>query len=417
MAKKEAQTSAKPTRRQVARSRKEREQLRLFYMGLGLVAVLILIVLAIGLIQTYVIEPNSPVGSVNGVEISTREYQNRVMFDRFVLDDQYQQIAAELSNLGPTDENDQMGQFIRNQYQQYASQILQQRSQADRQAFDNIISARLITAEAASRGLTATEEEVTEAINRQLAGRQGGYTEAAIAETSTAQAEASATAALWTPTPTLTTTQEITPAAEPPPTQTPAIIGATELATEYENWINTISEQTGLTEAQYRQIIAGSVLRQKLRDALAEEVPTSAEQVNVRHILVETEEEAQAVIERLNNGEDFSALAQELSQDTGSAEQGGELDFSPRGSFVPEFEDAAFSLPVGQVSEPIQSQFGWHVMEVLAREERELAPFDYAQAQRAAFDEWLTSARTSAAIEDLWTPDKAPADPLLEQPF
>ena len=83
---KKAQSSREPTRRQVAHSRKEREQLRLLYMGLGGVGLLILLVLAFGLIQTYVIEPNSPVAVVNGQEISTLDYRRRVQYERFLLE-------------------------------------------------------------------------------------------------------------------------------------------------------------------------------------------------------------------------------------------------------------------------------------------------------------------------------------------
>lgn len=418
--KKQIMTAKVPTRRQAALSKKEQEQQRMIYMGLGLVAALIFIVLTIGLVQTFVIEPNQPVGSVNGEEISTRDYQNRVYYDRFVLDDQIQQIQTELANLGPADPNDQLGQFVRNQYEQYATQILQQRAVVDRQSFDNLVTDRLIAAETTKRGLTVTDAEVTEAINRQLAGRQGGYTQAAINETSTAQVEASATAALWTPTPTftpsptLTSTQAVTatpaPTVEPPPTATPKILGDSDLTTAYQSWVKQVTDTTGLTESQYRAYISQSVLRQKLRDALADETPRIAEQVNARHILVDTQEEAEAVIKRIEDGEDFAAVAKELSKDTGSAETGGELGFSAKGSFVPEFEDAAFSLPVGELSEPVQSQFGWHVIEVLARENRELEPFAYAQQQRAAFDTWVTTARQSATIEDFWTQEKAPAD-------
>lgn len=427
MAKKDARRSEQPTRRQVARSRKEREQQRLVYMGLGLVAALIVIVLGIDLVRIYFIEPNKTIGTVNGQKITLGEYRDRVYYDRFILDDQLEQIKTELAKLGTVDENDQMGQFVRNQYQQYANQLLQQRSQVDRQAFDNIITDRLVAAEAEKRGLTVTPDEVTETINRLVASRQGGYTEGAIAETSTAQVQATATAALWTPTPTftpsptLTSTQSITTEATPQatptlvPTPTPKILSTAELATEYQNWINTVTEKTDLSEEQYRDYVAQSVLRQKLRDALAEETPHVAEQANVRHILVDTKEEAQAVIDRLNAGEDFGTLAKELSKDPGSADKGGELGFAPRGSFIGPFEEAAFSLPIGQISEPIQTQFGWHVIQVLAREERELSPADYAQMQRGAFDRWLSEARQSAVIEDFWTEDMAPKDPLLDQ--
>ena len=177
MAKKETQTSQRgPTRKQVARSRKEREQLRLVYMGFGLVAVLVLVVLSFGLIQTYVIEPNAPVAAVNQEEITTRDYQNRVRYERFILEDILQQIQTEFQSLPPAQEGDQFSELIRNQYQQQASQIAQQRSIVDRQTVDIMVADKLIAAEAQKRGITVSDEEVTETINRFLAGRAGGLT-------------------------------------------------------------------------------------------------------------------------------------------------------------------------------------------------------------------------------------------------
>jgi parvulin-like peptidyl-prolyl isomerase len=395
-------------------------------MGLGLVAGLILLVLAIGLIQTYVIEPNAPVATVNGEEITTREYQNRDYYERFVLEDQYQQIASQLSTLPPASEDDQFSQFLQQQYQQMANQVLQQRSAVDRQTLDQMIADKLIQAEADKRGLTVSDAEITETINRKVAARQGGLTAASAEETSTAVAAASATAALWTPTPTftpaptLTSTTAITPTATPmdtpvpQPTATPNIISSTDLSTAYTVWAANITTQTGLTEVQYREFIRKEILQTKLAEALGNEVPRIAEQANARHILVKTEDEAKAVIKRLEAGEDFAALAKELSLDTGSAENGGELGFVPKGRIVAPVENALFSLPIGQISEPVETQFGWHVIEVLAREDRELTPGDYSQQQRAAFTTWLSTARAAATIEDSWTQDKAPADPFME---
>ena len=71
-----------------------------------------------------------------------------------------------------------------------------------------------------------------------------------------------------------------------------------------------------------------------------------------------------SITQRLNSGEDFATLAQKFSDDTGSGANGGELDFFGRGQMVKEFEDAAFSLPIGQISEPIKSQFGYHIIQV-----------------------------------------------------
>jgi len=429
MAKKDAQSSRAPTRRQMALSRKEREQMRLLYMGLGLVVVLVLVVLGIGLLQTYVFEPNAPVAIVNGKEISTGAYQTRVRYERFILEDQIQQIRLQLESLPPEGEgDDQFTQLIRNQYQQLGSQLLQQRGVVDRQTLDVMTSEILIEEETQRRGITATEEEVKESIDRFLAAREGGLTAASASATSTARADASATATLWTPTPTftpsptLTTTTEITqPTATPANTSTPAptptlnVISDDALATQYTNWLNTLAEQSNVDEADYREYMRLAVLQKKLDEALKDEVPTSAEQAHARHILVETEEEANTVIKRLKAGEDFADLAAELSTDTGSAANGGDLGFVPRGRFVQPVEDAIFSLPIGEISDPIQSQFGWHVVEVLEREERELSPADYSRSQQAALSNWLVEARAKASIEDLWVPEKAPPDPLTQQ--
>ncbi|MGI6659473.1 MAG: peptidylprolyl isomerase [Dethiobacteraceae bacterium] len=99
------------------------------------------------------------------------------------------------------------------------------------------------------------------------------------------------------------------------------------------------------------------------------------EEIDVRHILVETEEEAEEVLALLRAGEDFAELAKEHSQDPGSADKGGALGFNGRGSFVKEFEDAAFALPVGEYSEPVKTEHGYHIIEVLERKEAKEVEF------------------------------------------
>lgn len=97
------------------------------------------------------------------------------------------------------------------------------------------------------------------------------------------------------------------------------------------------------------------------------EVLDRSGQVRARHILVATEEEANAVLERLSGGEDFTSLAQELSTDTGSGQLGGDLGFFGRGRMVAPFEEAAFGAEIGEVVGPIQSEFGYHIIEVTDR--------------------------------------------------
>ncbi|MEQ8444116.1 MAG: peptidylprolyl isomerase [Alphaproteobacteria bacterium] len=107
-------------------------------------------------------------------------------------------------------------------------------------------------------------------------------------------------------------------------------------------------------------------------DELVGQMPEE-EEINVSHILVESREEAESVIQRVTAGEVFADLARELSIDTGSGANGGALGWSRRGMFVPEFEEAAFALSANTfTSVPVQSDFGWHV--ILVSERRQIEP-------------------------------------------
>ena len=119
---------------------------------------------------------------------------------------------------------------------------------------------------------------------------------------------------------------------------------------------------------------------------------------------METEEEALEILARLAAGEDFAALAQELSTDTGSGAEGGDLGVVSPGQTVPEFEEAVFAATVGEPVGPVQTQFGFHVIEVTDRSEgRSLAEASdeireelLAQQRVSAVQEWL-AARTADA--------------------
>lgn len=138
-------------------------------------------------------------------------------------------------------------------------------------------------------------------------------------------------------------------------------------------------ENLNISEEEYTQIWRDNLIVAKYRDQKVEEYEVSDEEVaefyeenedylieaKARHILVETEEEAKNVIARLENGEEFGELAKELSLDPGSAENGGVYDYFPRGTMVAEFEDFVFNAEVGEVSEPVETTYGYHIIELL----------------------------------------------------
>ncbi|MBK9180838.1 MAG: peptidylprolyl isomerase [Acidimicrobiales bacterium] len=133
--------------------------------------------------------------------------------------------------------------------------------------------------------------------------------------------------------------------------------------------------------------------------------PDQFDEVCARHILVESEGEAQAALLELQNGADFAEVAAARSIDTGSAEQGGDLGCVGRGRLVPEFEDAAFAATPGEVVGPVQSQFGYHLIVVDEHKTRslddlgdELLPTILASSEQA-FGEFVDGALTGADVQ------------------
>ena len=104
-------------------------------------------------------------------------------------------------------------------------------------------------------------------------------------------------------------------------------------------------------------------------------------QVKASHILVEDEETAKEVKEKLDNGEDFAELAKEYSTDTASAESGGDLGFFGEGSMVAEFEEAAFSMKVDEISDPVKSDYGYHIIKVTDTKEAAEANFEKSKEE------------------------------------
>jgi len=165
----------------------------------------------------------------------------------------------------------------------------------------------------------------------------------------------------------------------------------------FEEWLRT----SGLTYEDFREELRFQLLAQAVFEWITASVPTTGEQVHARHILVGTEEEARAVLTRLQAGEDFASLASELSQDQNTKEAGGDLGFFPRGQLIsPEVEEAAFALPPGQISDVVRSQFGYHVVQVLEKAPDRPLPTELLNAMREeAFARWMQEQRDRATIE------------------
>jgi len=139
------------------------------------------------------------------------------------------------------------------------------------------------------------------------------------------------------------------------------------------------------------------------------------EEVHARHILVDDEAQAKAAAERIKKGEDFAKVAAELSKDPGSGKEGGDLGWFTKDRMVPEFADTAFKLSKGQVSDPVKSQFGWHVIKLEDKRSKPLPDFASVKPQidqyleRKAQQDIVLALREKANVERLDKPAEAPA--------
>ncbi len=141
-------------------------------------------------------------------------------------------------------------------------------------------------------------------------------------------------------------------------------------------------------------------------------------EVRARHILVENEDDAKKIHARVTAGkEDFSAIAKELSKDPGSGREGGDLGYFTKDRMVPEFAEAAFKLEPSQISEPVKSQFGWHVIKLEDKRAKALPPFEQVRPQieqymtRKAHTDLILALRGKGKVERLDKPAEAPAAP------
>ena len=168
-------------------------------------------------------------------------------------------------------------------------------------------------------------------------------------------------------------------------------------AEKFAAWLQT----NGWTEEDYRKRLRSQLLTSKMIERVTSGVPTTAEQVHARHILVATEAEAQSVLNQLLAGADFAALAQQYSLDEATKVNGGDLGFFPRGILLaPEVEEAAFALQSGQISGVITSQFGYHIVQVLERvSDRPLSEDALGALRDRAFRQWVDELWTAATVE------------------
>jgi peptidyl-prolyl cis-trans isomerase C len=168
-----------------------------------------------------------------------------------------------------------------------------------------------------------------------------------------------------------------------------------------------------LLQDEAKSAVTDEAMKKVYADAIKE--VGNEQEVSARHILVESEDDAKAISADLKKGGDFAAIAKEKSKDPGSKDSGGDLGFFTKDQMVPEFAEAAFKLDKGQVSDPVKSQFGWHVIRVDDKRTKEPPTFEQVKdqienfVQRKAQADLIQKLRADAKIEKIGDKPAAPA--------
>jgi peptidyl-prolyl cis-trans isomerase C len=423
-------------KRRVPRREIEARRQRMVRWGVAAAGLITLVILVGGILYENLIKPNQTLATVGSATISRQDYWKWRANELF---EQAQQYADFAQFVGP----DQQGQ-----YQALAQQAL---AQAPEVWGSTDVAATSLQAmvddQIYLQGLDDLELEITPdeietvALNRFAPpgaplipqSPTPTYTaERAAMVTSTAEALQATPVA----TPLAGTTAAGTPVAASPtagipaatplaavPTVSPATPDPAQARATAEAGYTQFAEeffgQAHLTREEYERLIVAPVLaRQKVADALAARIGQSAPQIHAAHILLPTQEAAEAARARvIEGGEAFATVAREVSTDEGTAGNGGDLGWFTREEMVAPFAEAAFSLEPGAISQPVATEFGWHVIEVRESDpDRPLTDMQINRLRQEAVDRWLEEKRAELPITATLSPAPTPVGNEFEPP-
>ena len=384
----------------LAQKEREDRQKRIIIITTISVLVIVFGLVAYGVIDRFVLTPKVTVIELEDEEITADQFEQQIRWRRRNMIMDVDQILMTFQQLGGTPEV--FGYF--EQQLMLAVTTLQQPLMVGQEVLNALTQDIILKVEAEKMGIVVDDARIDQEIEEAFGYFAGG-----------------------TPTPAVTLAPTSTPATsndqdgEPDPTATP-LLQPTEYTEEFfennfKEFLLSVKD-IGVSEETIRDIIEITIIREEIIEIVSAEVAEEAEHVWIRHILVADEDTANEVVEKLAAGEDFVDLAAEYSLDTSNNENGGDLDWFSRGAMVDPFEEAAFALEVGEISDPVQTDFGWHILESLGKDDLLLDPSAYQQLRNQAYTDWMTEKETlnQPIINDNWS-EYVPSEPVLPQDY
>lgn len=420
-----------PTKKHIARSLREQKERRKMLIVASIVFGLILIVLIVGVLDQTVFKDNRPVAKVNDQSIRTEDFVKRVKLQRM----NRNSLALQYY---------QFGQSLGADFSQYIQSIqteLNNPVQFGNGVLDFMIDEIVINNYAKANGITVSEEAVQQELQNQFGYYPNGT--ATPENTPTPYATSTLSAEQYqivtaTPTaepteiPTVEETQsaeeapgtEVTPteAAELEPTEEPTPFPTATPYTQeaFEENFNASLEtykEIGVNRDDLIDGLRNQLVYEKVFEKITADVPTEEEQVWARHILVGSLEEALAVKSRLEASEDWNVIAAEVSTDTSNKDRGGDLGWFGKGVMDFAFEEGAYALEIGEISNPIQSSFGWHIIQLVGKEVRPIDNTRLQQLQSQVFADWLAAEKENYTIEKFEdrVSEVVPSEPAFDE--
>ena len=376
-------------------AQKEKENLQKRIIIITTIAVLAIVfgLVVYGVLDRYVFTPKQTLISLEGETIKADEFEQQVRWQRRSQIIEIDQILVYIQQLGGTAE---VVSYFEQQLN-YSLTQLQQPLLIGEEVLQMLSQDIIMRVEAQKLGIEIDDAQM----DRELQEAFGFFIDG-------------------TPTPVATldlsdTTEEDQEEAEtgddqssPDPTATPLLI-PTEYTEElfnsnYEGFVDSLKSD-GIKENTIHDIIMMSLIRQAVWDAVTADVDQNQEQVWIQHILLEDEETALEVLEKLADGEEFEDLATEYSLDMSNADIGGDLGWFAHGQMVEPFDEAAFALEKGEISDPVQTDFGWHILKSNGKEDLPLDADAYEQLRNQVFSDWMVEkeAQYQLEINEKWT--------------
>ncbi len=390
-----------------SRAEREAQLQRWTIRGVIGVAVVLAVLVAITFAVEQFFVPNQAVAVVNGQDISVREFRQEYQLER-------QRLLLQLNQLQNSGfDTQQLAQ--QEPYRTWINEI-NVPDQLGLRVINDMVDDRLLALDAAARGISVDAAAVQKAVERYFGFDPTQVALIGVEPTATPEPTT-------TPTPYVSPTPSPTPEPSPTPdpqaatatedapaeatvTPQPTVVEPTQSAQEVrENFEQNrddyrgLFDRAGVAAETLDKFFERSALEALLSDAL---LPDDAGLLyaDVRHILVEDEETALAALEALQSGESFAALARAISTDPGSGARGGELGDAYVGNYVPEFRQAIEDAEIGQLQGPVESEFGFHILQVRSKEERSGAEVEFMRERAKGQELGLLRESLRAQFED-----------------